>query len=105
MFCFDLKSQCIQLCRLGELGEGVFWPWLVSSCKRIGGLFREYTVKICCQMFQQYLIVCFTIILHIVFCYKWLFIMAINAEHFLKDVTWEAFDALKKPDLMALAAY
>ena len=29
--------------------------------------------------------------------------MAFNAEEFLKGVTWEVFDELKKPDLMALA--
>ena len=29
--------------------------------------------------------------------------MAFNAEEFLEDVTWEAFDELKKPDLMTLA--
>ena len=31
--------------------------------------------------------------------------MAFNAEEFLKGVTWEVFDELKKPDLMALATY
>ena len=30
--------------------------------------------------------------------------MAFNTEDFLKAITWEAFDVLKKPDLMALAA-
>ena len=29
--------------------------------------------------------------------------MAFNAEEFLENVTWEAFDELKKPDLMTLA--
>ena len=29
--------------------------------------------------------------------------MAFNAEEFLEDVTWEAFDELKKTDLMTLA--
>ena len=31
--------------------------------------------------------------------------MAFNTEEFMTNVTWEAFDALKKPDLMALATY
>ena len=31
--------------------------------------------------------------------------MAFVAEDFVQDVTWEAFDELKKPDLMALAQY
>ena len=30
--------------------------------------------------------------------------MAFNAEKFNKMITWERFDELKKPDLMALAA-
>ena len=29
--------------------------------------------------------------------------MAFNAEEFLANVTWKAFDELKKPDLMLLA--
>ena len=29
--------------------------------------------------------------------------MAFNAEEFLENVTWEAFDELKKPELMTLA--
>ena len=29
--------------------------------------------------------------------------MAFNAEEYLENVTWEAFDELKKPDLMTLA--
>ena len=29
--------------------------------------------------------------------------MAFNAEEFMTNVTWEAFDVLKKPDLMTLA--
>ncbi|PIK59693.1 putative zinc finger protein [Apostichopus japonicus] len=31
--------------------------------------------------------------------------MEFEPEEFLKDVTWEKFDGLKKPDLMALAKY
>ena len=31
--------------------------------------------------------------------------MAFDTEQFVKEVSWEAFDELKKPDLMALAAY
>ena len=31
--------------------------------------------------------------------------MAFVAEEFVQDVTWEAFDELKKPELMALAQY
>ena len=31
--------------------------------------------------------------------------MAFNAEEFMTKVTWEAFDALKKSDLMVLATY
>ena len=29
--------------------------------------------------------------------------MALNAEEFLEDVSWEAFDELRKPELMTLA--
>ena len=31
--------------------------------------------------------------------------MAFAAEEFIQGITWEAFDELKKPDLMTLAAY
>ena len=31
--------------------------------------------------------------------------MEFNAEEFIKVITWESFDELKKSDLMALAAY
>ena len=31
--------------------------------------------------------------------------MAFVPEDFVLNVSWEAFDELKKPDLMALAAY
>ena len=31
--------------------------------------------------------------------------MAFNAEEFVKDLTWDGFDELKKPDLMSLAEY
>ena len=31
--------------------------------------------------------------------------MAFNAEEFVKDVTWDEFDKLKKPDLMSLAQF
>ena len=31
--------------------------------------------------------------------------MEFNAEEFIKVITWESFDELKKPDVMALAAY
>ena len=31
--------------------------------------------------------------------------MAFNPEEFVKDVTWEGFDELKKPDLMSLAQF
>ena len=31
--------------------------------------------------------------------------MAFVAEEFIQQITWEAFDELKKPDLMTLAAY
>ena len=31
--------------------------------------------------------------------------MAFNAEDFMKDVTWEKFDELKKPALFALSTY
>ena len=31
--------------------------------------------------------------------------MAFNAEDFVKEVTWEKFDKLKKPDLMLLAEF
>ena len=31
--------------------------------------------------------------------------MVFNAEDFVQDVSWEAFDEFKKPELMALAQY
>lgn len=31
--------------------------------------------------------------------------MSFNAEEFLKEVTWEKFDELKKPAILALANY
>ena len=34
-------------------------------------------------------------------CLTWRF----NAEELIKGITWESFDKLKKPDLMALATY
>ena len=31
--------------------------------------------------------------------------MTFNAEEFIQGIIWEAFDGLKKPDLMALVQY